>query len=95
VATISFIGNAADVRQISTITLGGTWLGAETATVTCNGKDIVVTIGTGTSTANVAIAIKEALAASKAVRRCGRRYSSLLRRAAWGQESQQPLQRFV
>lgn len=64
-ATVTWIGNAHDTKQISTITVANTWAAGDTATMTINGKDIVVTVGTtGTSTANVAIALKEAWNAS-------------------------------
>lgn len=60
-ATVTWTGNALDVKQISTITVANTWATGDTAILTINGKDIVVTVGaTNTSTANVATAIKEA-----------------------------------
>jgi hypothetical protein len=57
--TQTWTGNAASVPQISTITVASTWLDTETATVTINGKDLVVTLVGNESTANVATAIKE------------------------------------
>jgi len=61
VATKTWIGNALDRKQINTITVANTWATGDTATMTINGKDLIVTVGaTGTSTANVAIALKEA-----------------------------------
>lgn len=63
-AVKTWIGNAADVRQISTITVASTWLDTETATVTLNGKDIAVTLVGNEATTAVATAIKEALMAS-------------------------------
>ncbi len=58
---VTWTGNALDRKQINTITVANTWAAGDTATMTINGKDLVVTVGaTGTSTANVAIAIKEA-----------------------------------
>ncbi len=58
---VTWTGNALDQKQISTITVALTWAAGDTATLTINGKDLIVTVGaTGTSTANVAIAIKEA-----------------------------------
>ncbi len=58
---VTWTGNALDRKQINTITVANTWAAGDTATMTINGKDLIVTVGaTGTSTANVAIAIKEA-----------------------------------
>lgn len=54
-----FEGEAAAVAQVDTITVALTWAGADTATVTINGKDLVLTVGTDTTTAQVATAIKE------------------------------------
>lgn len=60
-ATKTWTGNAAAVRQIDLITVALIWAAADTVTMTINGKDLVVTIGTaGTSTANVAAAIRDA-----------------------------------
>lgn len=57
----TWIGNAHDVKQIYTITVAGTWAAADTATLTINTKDIIVTCGsTTTTTATVATALKEA-----------------------------------
>lgn len=60
-AVKTWTGNAAAVRQIDLITVAGVWAAADTATMTINGKGLVVTIGTtGTSTANVAAALRDA-----------------------------------
>ncbi len=60
-ATLTWIGNAHDVKQIGTITVANTWAAGDTATCTINGKDLVITCGsTTTTTATVAAAIKEA-----------------------------------
>jgi hypothetical protein len=60
-ATVTWTGNALDVKQISTITIANTWATGDTATLTINGKDLVVTVGaTDTTTDDVATAIKEA-----------------------------------
>lgn len=55
---------AAALKQIDTVTIAGTWAGTNTCTLTINGKDLVVTIGTGTSTPDVAKAIRDAWNAS-------------------------------
>lgn len=59
-ATKTWIGNAADVQQITTITVGGTWLSTETATLTINGKDLTITLVGDEATTVVATALKEA-----------------------------------
>jgi hypothetical protein len=59
-ATVTWTGNAADVKQITTITVAGTWLSTETATLTINGKGVTVTLVGDESTANVATALKDA-----------------------------------
>ena len=60
-ATKTWIGNAHSVKQINTITVANTWAAGDTATCTINGKDLIVTCGsTTTTTATVATAIKEA-----------------------------------
>jgi hypothetical protein len=56
-----WIGGAAAVRQISTITVGGTTWADGAATLTVGSKSIVVTPVGSESEANVAIAIKEAI----------------------------------
>lgn len=60
-ATQKWIGTATDIKQVTTITITGTWATSDTATVTINGNDVTVTIGTDTTTSNVATAIKEAI----------------------------------
>lgn len=62
--TQTWIGNAHDVKQIDTITVAGTWAANDTVTLTINGKDIVVTIGSEVTTTQVASAIKNAWNAS-------------------------------
>lgn len=54
-----FIGGALDVAQITTIAVSGAWATGDTATLTINGKDIILTVGTDTSTAQIATALKE------------------------------------
>lgn len=63
-ATVTWTGNAAAVKQINTITVANTWATNDTATLTMNGKDLVVTIGADTSTTQVAQAIRDAWNAS-------------------------------
>lgn len=59
-ATKTWIGNAAAVKQIDTITVAGTWANGDTVTLTINGKDLVVTIGDDVTPANVATSIRDA-----------------------------------
>lgn len=59
-ATLTWLGNAAAVRQIDTVTVANTWATSDTATLTINGKDLVVTIGADVTTVQVAAAIRDA-----------------------------------
>lgn len=58
-ATVRWRGDAQGVFQVTTITVAGTWAGAETVTLTINGKDLELTVGTDTTTAQIATALKE------------------------------------
>lgn len=60
-ATVRWTGNALAVAQVTTITIADTWATGDDATVTINGKDATVTVGTDTTPANVALAIQEML----------------------------------
>jgi hypothetical protein len=60
-ATVRWIGNALPVQQVTTITIAGTWATGDIATVTMNGKDISITIGTDATTTAVALALQEAI----------------------------------
>lgn len=58
----TWVGNAQDVAQVDTITMADTWTSGDTCTVTCNNKDIVITMGTTIDTiAEVAAAVAEAI----------------------------------
>lgn len=60
-ATRRWKGKAKDVIQVDTITIGGTpWVQGETITITCDGIDFVVTIGTLVTTSQVATTLYEA-----------------------------------
>ncbi|HSG69752.1 MAG TPA: hypothetical protein VLA12_05025 [Planctomycetaceae bacterium] len=59
-ATLRWTGNAIATKQVTTITISGTWAQNDTATLTINGKDLVITIGTLVTTTQVATTIKEA-----------------------------------
>lgn len=58
-ATRRWKGTAIPVAQVTTIAISGTWATSDTATITINGKDLVLTVGTDTTTAQIATAIKE------------------------------------
>lgn len=60
-ASLRWIGAALDVAQVDLITVTGTWAAADTATLTINSKDIVVTVGATVTVGAVATAIKEAI----------------------------------
>lgn len=66
-ATKTWIGNAHAVKQITTLTVSGTWTANDTYTVTVNGKDLVLTIGNGTTTAQVAASIRDMWNASSRI----------------------------
>ena len=59
-STERWIGNAVAIKEVRTITIASTWAAADTATVTINGKDMVLTCGTNIATTDVANALKEA-----------------------------------
>lgn len=61
-STRRWLGTAKKVKQVSTITIGGTWLAAETITVTIGTVDLVLTIGTLVTTAQVATSLQQAWA---------------------------------
>ena len=58
--TVVHRGGAVAVKQVDTITVANTWATADTVTLTINGRDLVITIGADTTTANVATIIKQA-----------------------------------
>lgn len=59
-ADIEWLGRAGAVAEVDTITIAGTWAQDDTVTITINGKDLVITIGTLVTTAQVATTVKEA-----------------------------------
>jgi trimeric autotransporter adhesin len=52
-------GDAQAVAQVDTITVTGTWAANDTATLTINGKDLVLTVGTDVTVTDIADALKE------------------------------------
>jgi hypothetical protein len=63
-ATQRWTGGALPLAQIETITIANTWAANDTLTVTCNGRDIVLTIGTTATTTQVATELAAALAST-------------------------------
>lgn len=63
-ANCDWVGNAAAIKDVWTITLANTWATNDTATVTIDGIDLVITVGSLTSTAQVATTISEAFNSS-------------------------------
>lgn len=59
--TTRWIGAALPLAQIETITIANTWAANDTLTVTCNGRDIVLTIGTTATTTQIATELAAAL----------------------------------
>ena len=60
-ATRTWLGNAIDIAQKNTVTIANTWATSDTATLTINGKSLVVTIGSLVTTAQVATTIQQAV----------------------------------
>jgi hypothetical protein len=63
-ATVRWTGAAQDVHGVWTITVAGTWATGDTATLTLNNKSVTVTVGSATTTANVADILARAVDAA-------------------------------
>lgn len=64
-ATRTWLGNAVNIFDVWTITIANTWAAGDTATITINGNDLVITVGASdTATTDVAQAIYEAFNAT-------------------------------
>lgn len=59
-ADTNWIGKALDIKQTNTITVAGTWTAADTVTLTIDGIDFIITIGSLVTTAQVATTISQA-----------------------------------
>lgn len=59
-ANVRWLGRAAPIAQVDTVTIALTWAQNDTIALTINAKTITVTIGTLTTTAQVATTLKEA-----------------------------------
>lgn len=57
---VSWVGNATPIKQVETITIGGTWVQGDTVTITVNSKTLVTAIGTTVTVAGVCTAIAQA-----------------------------------
>lgn len=60
-ATRRWLGAAKPVRQVDTITVANTWATSDTVTLTINGVDLLITIGSLVTTDQVATTIKQAV----------------------------------
>ena len=60
-ATRTYIASAANIRHTATLVIGGTWLATETVTLTIDNVDVVITIGSLVTTAQVATTIGQAV----------------------------------
>jgi hypothetical protein len=60
-ATRNYISNGRPVNRVVTITVAGTWVAAETITLTIASVEFVITIGSLVTTTQVATTIKEAV----------------------------------
>ena len=47
--TVVHRGGAVGVKQVDTITVANTWATSDTVTLTINGRDLLITIGSDTS----------------------------------------------
>lgn len=66
-ATRHWLGAAASISQVTTITIGGTWATSDTLTITSgNGNDLVATVGALTATTDVAALLAAAFNATSA-----------------------------
>lgn len=63
-ATRTHRGGAVAIKQVTTITVADTWAQNDTATLTINGRDLTVTVGTSFTATNVATLLKEAVNSS-------------------------------
>lgn len=59
-ATRRWLGRAIPVKQVDTVTIANTWGAGDDILLTINGKTIMVTIGTLTTTSQVATTLKQA-----------------------------------
>lgn len=61
-----WLGGALAIKQVATLVVSGTWATSDTATITINGKDLVLTIGAVVTTTGVASALSAAINATSA-----------------------------
>ena len=60
-ATVRWSGSSLNRRQLNRITVANTWAAADTATITIDSVDFIITIGTLVTTTQVATTIYQAL----------------------------------
>ena len=60
--TYRWVGRALDVKQIDTVTIGGTPAATDTVTLTIGQKDLIYTVGTDITTTQVASGVKAMIA---------------------------------
>lgn len=60
-ATRTWLGNAAAIKQVDTVTIASVWAADDTVTLTINSKDLVITIGSLITTAQVATTVQQAI----------------------------------
>lgn len=63
-ATKHYTGTANPIKQVVEITVTGTWATADTGTITINGNDLVVTVGSDTAVADIAEILGRAVLAT-------------------------------
>lgn len=63
-ATRTHRGGAVAIKQVTTVSVADTWATSDTATLTINGRDLTVTIGSSVTTTDVATLLKEAVNSS-------------------------------
>lgn len=66
-ATRRWLGAALPVAQVETITIANTWAANDTATVTINGRDITMTVGTTATTTQIATELAAVLNSSTSI----------------------------
>lgn len=59
-ATLRWLARAVNIANKHTITIANTWATNDTATITINGNDLTITVGSLTTTAQVATSLKQA-----------------------------------
>jgi len=61
---IHYLGTASNIKQETTIAVSGTWATNDTATITINGNDVTVTVGSDVATTDIVDILVKAINAS-------------------------------